>query len=183
MRSAVPLTALAVAAVLLLGGCVPGDAQVAPPPAQTTEPIFASDEEALAAATEAYEAYLAMSDLIAQEGGKDPERIAPYVTKEWLKQEMKGNKELADSGRVLVGNFRVTQTTLQQMFVDESALVNIVIYACVSPSGARLLGPSGKDVTPPELKAAWPTEATFSATDPTSLLLMRDEPWPTDSYC
>ncbi len=61
--------ALVALAVLLLSGCLPPQTTVTPTPEATAAPVFASDEEALAAATAAYAAYLAMSDQIFAEGG------------------------------------------------------------------------------------------------------------------
>jgi hypothetical protein len=183
MRSGLSLATLAVA--VLLSGCVPQGPEVTPPPVPSTEPVFASDEEALAAATDAYKAYLAMSDLIAQEGGKDPERIAPFVTAEWLEKEMEGNSELLKSGRKLVGNFEVVQTRLQQLYEAESAQLTVTIYACLSPNEARVIDSSGVDVTPDMVRTRRWTEATFivdTHADP-KLLLSGDEPWLTDSSC
>src|SRR5690554_2465414 len=144
MRSVPPLAALALAATVLLTGCVPQDPAIDPPPEPTSEPVFASDEEALAAATDAYKAYLEMSDLIAQEGGKDPERIAPFVTEEWLEQELEGNKALAASGRHLVGSVKLTGSALQQIYLESGSTV-IVIYSCVDPNGARVVTSDGDD--------------------------------------
>ncbi|HEU4807654.1 MAG TPA: hypothetical protein VFT01_05275, partial [Homoserinimonas sp.] len=95
MRSALPLAALSIAVAMLLSGCVPQDPEVVPPPEPSTEPVFASDEEALAAATDVYKAYLAMSDLIAQEGGREPERLEPYVSVDLLKEEEQAFESIA----------------------------------------------------------------------------------------
>ncbi|MDQ1582169.1 MAG: hypothetical protein QOF36_223, partial [Microbacteriaceae bacterium] len=54
--------------VITLAGCATS-ASPMPTPSAVHSPLFASDEEALKAATDAYAAYLAMSDTIAQEGG------------------------------------------------------------------------------------------------------------------
>ena len=185
MRSASPLAALTLAAALLLSGCVPQVPAVVPPPEQTTEPVFASDEEALAAATDAYTAYLAMSDLIAQEGGANPERIAPFVTEEWLKKEIQGNRDLVASGRKLVGGVEVRSTSVQQVFGDTVTPVTVVIYACLNPNGARLLDASGADVTPELFSSAWTTEATLVSTSDAKshLLVAKDEPWSDTSVC
>ena len=60
---------------LVLAGCAPDVPAIQVPPTPTVTPLFASDEEALAAAEEAYAAYLAMSDEITSDGGERPERI------------------------------------------------------------------------------------------------------------
>ena len=59
--------AAGVLVALLLGGCTGTPAPTASPTpsASAAEPVFASDEEALAAAVEAYEKYRAASALIA----------------------------------------------------------------------------------------------------------------------
>ncbi len=82
MRSVVG--ALVLVGMLALTGCVDGDRLPTLPPTPTSTPIFASEEEALAAAEEAYAAYLEMSNLISSEGGVEPERIAPFVTADQL---------------------------------------------------------------------------------------------------
>ncbi len=63
-----PVVTLAVL-LLVLTGCTPGDEVVVPDPEPTVEPMFATDEEALAAAEEAYGAYLAASDASLAGGG------------------------------------------------------------------------------------------------------------------
>ena len=188
MRPARRLASIALlsAAGLILSGCVPADPEVTPPAEPSSEAIFASDEEALAAATDAYEAYLKMSDLIAQEGGKNPERIAPLVTEEWLAKEIAGNEELIKSGRRLVGNFAMRSTSLQQTFPDGPASVVVVIYACIDPNGSRLLDSHGTDVTPDFLKSPWANEVTLvssiGAAAP-KLLLSEEEPWSDTASC
>ncbi|MCU1545755.1 MAG: hypothetical protein JWP30_855, partial [Homoserinimonas sp.] len=49
--------ALASAVVLTLGGCLAPSPKIDSPPQPTSDPVFANDEEALAAATDAYAAY------------------------------------------------------------------------------------------------------------------------------
>ena len=65
-----PSIALAALVVSLFSGCIPTEPLAdTPAPQPTSTPVFASEEEALAAAVEAYAGYLEMSDLIASEGG------------------------------------------------------------------------------------------------------------------
>ena len=66
---------LTVAVLFALAGCVPSDSQPSAAPSPSATPVFASDAEALAAAEKAYAAYLKVSDEIANDGGKDPDRI------------------------------------------------------------------------------------------------------------
>lgn len=181
MRSAVPAVIIACAATLLLGGCVPQEPVVVPPVEQQSEPVFASDEEALAAATEAYKAYLEMSDLIAQEGGKDPERIAPFVTEEWLEQELLWSAKLANSGKKLVGWQSLGTTVLQQYSADLDA-TRVVIYACVQSDQIRMEDANGTDVTPSDLGGPSTQQVSFMSAGE-HLLLEESELWSGESVC
>ena len=82
--------AVTIAGMLLLAGCGGGDPIPTLPPTPSATPIFASEEEALAAAEDAYAAYRGMSDQISAEGGANPERIAPFVTESRLADELRG---------------------------------------------------------------------------------------------
>ncbi|MHA6668951.1 hypothetical protein ACX3O0_08775 [Homoserinimonas sp. A447] len=183
MRSALPLAAVTIAVAVLLSGCVPVDPEVTPPPEPSTEPIFASDEEALAAATDAYAAYLAMSDLIAQEGGVNPERIAPYVTEEWLERELTGFSAISNSTRHQVGASAFEDVTLQHVedTIDYKA---VTVYVCHDATGVRIFDSSGMDVTPPALADPWKSEVTFEV-DPAAdhLLLAGNDPWVREDGC
>src|SRR4051812_14875779 len=86
-----PIAALLIAGLgLALAGCVPSEPPVTSPPTSDAQPVFASDEEALAAAEEAYGAYIAMVDEILRNGGDDGDRLAPLVSPELLAQQEEG---------------------------------------------------------------------------------------------
>jgi hypothetical protein len=179
MRSALPAVIIACAATLLLGGCVPQEPVVVPPVEQQSEPVFASDEEALAAATDAYKAYLEMSDLIAQEGGKNPERIAPFVTEEWLEQELLGFRELHEAQRHQEGSGAPTTEELQMLSSDE-----IGVYYCMDLSHIRVLDVENRDVTPTTRPSSLTLEVRFQIVDLTgSLRVDGIQPWPGAGIC
>ncbi len=70
--------AAAGALALVLTGCVGGATPTSSPTPTEAAPIFASDEEALAAAVSAYELYLMASAEDHKDGGRaSPERIEP----------------------------------------------------------------------------------------------------------
>ncbi len=175
---------IALLTVALLSGCLPTE----PPantaaPQPTSTPLFASEEEALAAAVEAYGAYLEMSDLIASEGGVNPERIAPFVTEDWLEKEVEVFDELAASGNRLVGHSEIVSTTLQQTNSSGSGETNISIYACVDFSNTRVMNDTGSDITPATRNPLVSLELGFQATSRNSVRLFQSEPWPGDSFC
>ena len=67
-------------AAFMLSGCASTPVPTPTSATPTVAPVFATEEEALAAATEAYAAYQELIDRIFSEGGKAPSRIAAVVT-------------------------------------------------------------------------------------------------------
>lgn len=183
MRSAPPLVALALAATVLLSGCVPQAPDINPPPELTTEPVFASDEEALAAATDAYKAYLAMSDLISQEGGKDPERIAPFVTEEWLPNEVEALQSIEQRNRKLIGNTAFDTVSVQQVQQLADGVAVVVIYACIDFTNSWLVESDGSRVIAAGGQTRWPFEVSFVGKSASELAVERHEEWSSSDYC
>lgn len=183
MRSALPLAALSIAVAMLLSGCIPQDPEVVPPPEPSTEPVFASDEEALAAATDAYKAYLAMSDLIAQEGGANPERLAPFVTSEWLAKEVEAAQSIAEKGRHLEGGTAFDTVTLQQVEQLPDGLVVVVLYACIDLTNVRLLETDGSLVNSSPDITRWPFEISLEGGADQPLVVGGHEEWTSSEYC
>jgi len=134
-----PIVVTLTVLLLLLAGCIPKQER----PEPTPTPVFASEEEALAAAEEAYAAYLAISDLIASEGGADPERLAPYVTEDWLSHEINSFDQFRESGNHLQGFSDLISVDLQQ-YSDRKVLV----LTCVSYLQAPIYDADGQNVTP-----------------------------------
>lgn len=141
--------AVAVLGMLTLSGCGGGDPLPTLPPTPSSTPVFASEEEALAAAEEAYSAYLEMSNLITSEGGVNPERIAPFVSEDRLPDELEGFQTYSDLNIHTTGNDVYEIVELQR--IDESdAGVEVVVYVCWDASAVRVLNADGADVTPPD---------------------------------
>jgi hypothetical protein len=183
MRSASSLAALSIVAAVLLSGCVPQEPEVVPPPEPTTEPVFATDEEALAAATDAYKAYLAMSDLIAQEGGKEPERLEPYVTAEIYADEKQAFEAMAQDQVYQVGSTTFENVALQSLEQLPDSVV-VSLYVCLDLSRIRLIDQAGDD-TRPTRADKWPFEAVFDnhRSADSSLILIGHEQWSGSNFC
>jgi len=91
---------LAVAPLLLalaLAGCTESTRLPPPEPPAAGEPLFASDEEALAAATAAYEEYLEVSNAVFREPPRNLAPLAEFVTERFLENE-KPIASIATSG-------------------------------------------------------------------------------------
>src|SRR5690554_1538774 len=91
------LAATAVA-VALLTGCATETPAITPAPDPAVTPVFASDEEALAAAVEAYEAYWYALSEILEDAGSGEERIDEFATAEQAARDKADFAELRTSG-------------------------------------------------------------------------------------
>ena len=174
---------IAMVFTLLVGGCV-GPAELVPTPTATAAaPVFASDEEALAAAEEAYSAYLAMSDLIAQEGGRDPERIAPFVTEEQLEVELEGFQALGAAGVRLEGSAKVGGLDLQIAEVVGTTQ-KVAAYVCIDYSQTSYVRGDGSMVDSLREFESVLVFSTFESSERSSPLIVSSvEPWTQTEPC
>lgn len=169
----------------LLAGCVPtGEGPVASPSASpTATPVFATEEEALAAAEEAYASFLATGDLIASEGGVDANRIEPFVTDDQLSSELEGFSLLESQGIVQRGQAVLRSAELQGADLI-SVPATLAAYVCVDYSGVVLLR---ADETVVETLREFDTVlvlARFEWSDSRGRFLVSAiEPWQQDSAC
>jgi predicted small lipoprotein YifL len=163
--------------MLALTGCGGGDPLPTLPPTPTATPVFASEEEALAAAEAAYAAYLEMSNLISSEGGVDPERIEPFVTDQRLVDELRGFGTLSELNLRTVGTSSFTVLELQR-YEESDGGAEIAFYACSDLSGSRVIDEAGEDVTPPERDDRMVLEVVLRTIPPLDrLVLESDETW------
>ncbi|MGV8883082.1 MAG: hypothetical protein ACOH19_13110 [Rhodoglobus sp.] len=166
--------------MLLLAGCVPQPVENPAEPAPSSAPVFASEEEALAAAVAAYEEYLKVSDEIAADGGANPERLKDLVTEEWYEVELEGFASIRDAGISQIGATHSRNAVLQSYTNDSPGEVRLNI--CADTSETRFLNATGADVTSQSRKTLVTVEAIFSL-QAEDLLLDGNEPWAEDSLC
>jgi hypothetical protein len=166
--------------VITLAGCATS-ASPMPTPSAVHSPLFASDEEALKAATDAYAAYLAMSDTIAQEGGVNPERIKDYVTGDALDVELTSMKSLADGGLRGVGALAFDSARLQQADLNTG---EVSVYLCLDVSSTSVVDASGADHTPTSRPLRLPLNINFIRKHGTqSLIINRSDSWSGQNFC
>jgi hypothetical protein len=166
-----------------LGGCVPSAPDRTPNAVATSKPVFESDAAALAAATKAYAAYLAMSDTISQEGGANPERVVSLVTPEWLAKEIESAQTFAGKGIHQVGITKFDSPRLQVSDESEEGVATVAIYLCLDLSESRMTeDQSQADVTPNRDRTRLPFVATFQG-ESENLLLSGNVFWKGKDYC
>lgn len=150
MRRVVGAAAV-VLGMLALSGCGTGDPIPTLPPTPSTTPVFASEEEALAAAEDAYAAYLEMSNLIGSEGGAEPERIEPYAVREFLESALSGFETLRENRWRTTGTTAIRSSLLQ--YADLEAVEGetvVAAYICEDYSALDVLDESGASVVSSE---------------------------------
>ncbi|MBH0053912.1 hypothetical protein I6E74_06985 [Salinibacterium sp. SWN139] len=156
------LVTLSIGALLVasLSGCVTDE--LAPPqPTATFVAPYASDEEALAAAEEAYEEYLRVSDTILNEGGVSAERILEVTSGEFADISVEGFEAIAAEGRRSVGNAKFDSMSLQRYSVSGGNKEIISVYLCHDVTDVDLLDSAGTSLVPPDRRDRVRFEASF----------------------
>lgn len=175
---------LAVAAVvLLLAGCVPVVDPVEPTPSPSAIPVFASEEEALAAAEEAYAAYEAAVDLSLTTYSRTG--LATVAVGDAYKQAVASSESFESQGRRLVGNSRVRIAGLLHPggLVELPSNDPMQVYACLDVSATDVVDSSGKSVLGAERQTIFPEIVTFEISDGSRLLVSAVEVWEGDDFC
>jgi hypothetical protein len=188
MRMVTPRLLIATCAVALVAGslaaCTPSAPTPTRTPVATHSQAFASDADALKAATEAYAAYLKMSDTIAQEGGANPERIKPFVTGDSLAAQLRGFSVLYKWKLRANGSTTFDTVSLQHQAERAKGSVDIDIYMCTDVTKVRVVNTDGADVTPPDRVARLPIQVSLTSRSPGERLrLARSDSWPGTNFC
>lgn len=184
-RRAVAGLAAAGLAALLLGGCTSAPAQPPSPTptASAAEPIFASDEEALAAAVAAYERFEVVSGDIAADGGDNSGRIEEVATERYSPQLREEFDQYRVNGLRIEGSSTVDSFRLAE-HSQSAGSAEVSIYLCRDVSGVRVLDSAGADVTPEGRDARTPlTVVLVSASVDGELLVDEIELWPGEDFC
>jgi hypothetical protein len=179
---------LATAALLSIAGCVPSTAEPAVTPTATASaaaPVFASDEEALAAATAAFTEYTGATEAILYAAGEEPERIHPFVTEAHFPTAVKNFEWFADNQIRFEGALAFDHITLQSADYRTDGSAQVFVYLCSDVSATRLIGANGADVTPPDRQDRLPLLVEFSSdSSEAGLLQVNDSSlWTGENFC
>lgn len=181
-RGLAMLGALTCTAVLL-SGCASTPVVVPTSAPTSQEPVFASDEEALAAATEAYAAYLTMSDRIANEGGVEPGRISRLVSTSMLQTELDGFAEFVNRGARTVGSTEFTVFDVQSAAYSSVEATAIMLYVCEDVSGIEILDSSGASLVSPGRIPVTPFAASLALGSQGVLVVENRVVWVGENFC
>ena len=157
---------VAVACGVLLAGCVTDPADVPSSTPTSPPPLFESQDDALAAATEAYAGYMETTETVMEEGGVNIDRIDDYVSPEMSQIERDGIAEMVGAGRKFVGRSTFGPLLVQsyEPFTADG-LGKIIVYVCVDISTGDLLDKEGVSVIDTSRELASTFEVSFDVND------------------
>jgi hypothetical protein len=184
MRNAVTATALGLTlATAALTSCSTRQEPMPPPePAPTVTPVFASEEEALAAAEELYGRYLKIANRIGHGGWKDTSGYADVARGEALEDELASATEYSAKKLKQRGDFTFDSMTLQQLRNNGQSGVEIVVYVCLDVSKVDVVDPSGHSAVSPERLNRQPLELQIDDADG-QYKVNRSEAWSGADFC
>jgi hypothetical protein len=165
-------------------GCAVEPTPVQPSATPTAEPVFASDEEALAAATEAYANYLKAYDLAWAEGTWPMTDYLALSTGEAHEDEAASLAKWEEEGWHATGTTSFDSIRLQSReFQDGVQSINT--YLCLDISNGDVVDQNGNSVAKPDRPMRLPLEVTFDATSshPSDMRVSRSEVWSGKNFC
>ena len=175
------LVPVAAALTLILAACTSPAPEPTPTSSPVATPVFASDEEALAAAEKAYADYLAVSDEIAQDGGADPERMETVAIGRGLKTAVDELREYQERGVRSIGHTSFTASSLESVH-QSGNVVEVRFYVCDDVSQVDVVDNTGKSIVQPGRPVKLPFQVTASA-DEARLLVSERGFWEGVDYC
>lgn len=150
----------ALGATLVVTGCVPSEPVITPAETGATAPIFASDEEALAAAVAAFDGYNAANARIAADNWTEPNRVAEYTEDSWFEKLVVDFAKLREQEIRFLGSVTYSAPTLQQRW-EEGGLAHVAAYFCGDASGHLVTKGSSEPYRPESVKDTFLVEVFF----------------------
>ena len=167
----IPIVAVALAACSTQATPKPESTQAA-----SEKPLFATDEEALAAAQAAYANYLEVSDQIARDGGANPERLKGVVSSSQYEEEISPFDQLSSSGETMSGS-----STFDKLHIQAVSSKSVTAYLCLDNS--RLVLNKSDGTQQQSSNPKWPLLVTFTESSNGSIVLSGSETWTGTNFC
>ncbi|PZQ91928.1 MAG: hypothetical protein DI534_03005 [Leifsonia xyli] len=175
MRRTTRLLTPTLLAALLLAGCTTPAPMPSAPPSSDATPVFASDEEALAAAQEAYGKYIAAADAVVGESGAGSDRVKPFLSVPLFERDVASFAQFGEN------EWRGTGKTTFEMKLQRRDSKAIVAYVCDDFSGTDVIDKNGQSVVPPDRQTRIPYEVEFDVKD--NLRIVRKDLWDGSGVC
>jgi hypothetical protein len=144
--------------------------------------VFASEEEALAAAEELYGEYLAAENALGAGGWVDVSLVEPFLKGEALADETESAESLATKGYRQSGEINFDSAALQQLDDDGPGSVQLTLYLCLDVSTASILDSADQPVVIPDRPDRLGLEIEMDDGEG-DLKIERSEPWTGSNFC
>ncbi|MGW9183903.1 hypothetical protein [Agromyces sp. NPDC055661] len=183
VRRGAVAAAAATGLALVLAGCVGAPAATpTPSPADTSAPIFASDEEALAAAEATYGRFIENTTAVTNGGGAAPESLDSVASGDALDEEQAAAQRFREQGLRTTGAVGFRVTNLQSIAEDPYG-VEITFYVCDDLRQVDLLNGAGESMVVEGRVVDVPYTVVVSGEDADSLRVSEKELWTRDNFC
>ncbi|MBC7441765.1 MAG: hypothetical protein H7311_04470 [Ramlibacter sp.] len=178
-RALLTLSALVLLGGPALTGCAPTPAPKPAATAATDAPVFASDAGALAAATEAYAAYLAAGD----SGGNKDDYLA-LSTGRAHDQDVTASATFEDRGWKQTGVTSFDSFAIQSSTLSADDQWEIRAYLCLDVTKSDVVDSSGVSVAAVDRPLRLPLEVAFVTSSPSeNLLIAESRVWSGSNFC
>ena len=181
-----PALTLVLALALAASGCAPEAPRDGHTPTPSATPLFATDEEALTAAEEAYAAYQQVSDAILGGGGAEPERLLDVATEAQYEYEKAGFDEAQARQFRSTGTSKFDSMAVKERGValDDGHAV-LSVFVCDDYSSVDVVDSAGQSVVASDRPDRIPRVVFFHAGQSTKaqLVVSRIDEWDGDDFC
>lgn len=184
MRSAAAATVIGITlAIAGLASCTgPQDPAPPPEPDPSATPVFASDDEALAAAEELYGRYLKAENKLGKGGWKDVSLVEPFVRGDALDSEHDSANDLSANNYHQTGDIKFDSISLQQFSELGNGGVELTVYLCLDFTSAAVVDHENKPIEVGGRPLRVPLEVGIDNQE-RQLKIRSSEPWSGGSFC
>lgn len=150
-----------------------------------TPPVFASNEEALAAAKAAYANYLAAGDTAGEIGSDSWNNYLSLTTGSEQAGAVGAREDLANRGRSLQGTTTFDSMSIQSSGAAPDSTWEVRTYVCLDVTDSSMVDATGQSVSTPDRQVRWPMVVVFVTTEGNAQLLLISESrvWSGSDFC
>jgi Na+-transporting methylmalonyl-CoA/oxaloacetate decarboxylase gamma subunit len=182
-RDLLVLGTLVLLGTLALTGCTPEPApRASETTAPTDAPVFASDEEALAAATEAYAAYLAAGDAAGESGSPSRNHFLSLSSGDAYEQDLSVGASFDAQGWKQVGSTSFDSMAIQSWAITTDEKWRIRVYVCLDVTNSDIVDSSGTSVSKADRSLRLPLEVAFVGAGQ-DLQITESRVWSGSNFC